>query len=326
MKKFIIIILVIILAIAGFVVFGKKKKNEEMKTEYETFTVKYGNIEEKVLSTGLIKPYTRVSIKSPVRGRVEKVFFDERDKVKKGDVLALISSEERVSILDAARSILEEAKRSGDKKRIKEAEEYYEVAKRSYKPIPLTASISGMVIKRDCEVGENVSLENELFVIADKLIADVEVDEADIGKIKKGQYAEITLDAFPDEKVPAKVAKISAESKNVSDIVIYDVMVRPDSVPEKWMSGMTANVEFFISSKKHVLVIPERCVKNIKGMNIVFVLKNGKPQRREIKTGISDGKMVEVIDGLNEGEEVIMNVSDIMKDRMKVRIMMGGPR
>ncbi len=325
MKKFVIITLILIVVIAGFV-FLKKGKTTETKTQFETMEVKYGNIEEKVLSTGIIQPYTRVTVRSPVRGRIEKVFVDERDKVKKGDLLALISSEDRVAILDAAQSILEEAKASGDKQKMKDAKESYEIAKRAYKPIPLITSISGTVIRRNCEPGQNVSLENELFVLSDRLIADVEVDEADIGKIQKGQYAEITLDAFPDEKLPAEVAKISAESKTVSDIVIYDVMVQPLTVPEKWMSGMTANVEFFISKKDNILIVPERAVKDIKGSKVVFVLENGKPVKREIETGISDGRVVEVKSGLKEGEEIILNMADFMKDKAQMRIIMGGRR
>lgn len=264
-----------------------------------------GNIEVKVLSTGIIQPYTRVEVSASVGGRIDRVEVDEGDLVKKGDILAWISSEDRMALLDAARSALESSQQENDQEAIKEAEMAYEIAEKAYKPVPLTNSISGEVINRSCEPGQNVSTQSILFVIADRLVASVEVDEVDIGKIKLGQQTWITLDAFPDERLKGKVTKISREGSLVSDVVVYEVMVDPLKVPRHWASGMTANVEFMVERKDSILVIPKGTVKGKEGDNYVMLLED-KPTPRKIETGITDGRVIEVTEGLKEGEKIIL--------------------
>jgi len=279
---------------------------------YETATAERGNIEVKVLSTGTIQPYTRVEVTSPVNGRIDRVEVDEGERVKEGDILAWISGEERVALLDAARSELEEAQK-GDQEMLEAARMAYEVAQRAYKLVPLTNSISGEVIDRSCEPGQNVSTQTVLFVISDRLVAGVEVDEADIGKIQPNQDARITLDAFPYESVEGKVTKVSREGKVVSNVVVYDVLVEPEDVPAHWSSGMTANVEFLIQSRNDILTIPKSAVREKDGGRFVLVL-DGNPRPRPIEVGISDGKVVEITAGLKDGEIVIMGEAETNSD------------
>lgn len=319
MKKLWIGIIVVIVVVAIFFFLRKRKSDNLNQPKYETAKVERGDIEIKVLSTGTIQPYTRVEVNSPISGRIDRVEVDEGDIVKEGDILAWISSEDRIALLDAARSELEEAQEKKDEKALKEAKMAYEIAKKAYKPVPLTNSISGEVINRSCEPGQNVSLQSILFVISDRLVASVEVDEADIGKIKQGQETRIVLDAFPDERLKGKVTKISREGTLVSDVVVYNVMVEPLRVPPHWSSGMTANVEFFVEKRQNVLLVLTSAIKEREGRKFV-IIPGDRPMPREVKTGISDGRVIEVISGLKEGEEIIlMSEEDISKERSGVQ-------
>uniref|UniRef100_A0A7C3Z3B7 HlyD family efflux transporter periplasmic adaptor subunit n=1 Tax=candidate division WOR-3 bacterium TaxID=2052148 RepID=A0A7C3Z3B7_UNCW3 len=303
----IIFILILIGALLGFFFWrkGRNKKSELAQTNL--VEVKRGTIEVKVLATGTIKPYTRVEIRSPVNGRVERVEVEEGDRVKTGEILAWISSEDRIALLDAARSALETAQRSKDTNLLKEAKKAYEIAEKAYKPVPLTNSIAGEVISRACEPGQNVTTQNVLFVVSDRLVASVRVDEADIGKIQLGQEALITLDAFPDEPVPARVTKISREAQVISDVVVYEVMVEPSQVPPRWASGMTANVSFFVQKRENVLTLPNSALKERNGEKFAFVLNNNQPEMRKIETGLTDGKITEIREGLKEGDKVLVS-------------------
>jgi macrolide-specific efflux system membrane fusion protein len=305
MKKALVAIVFVAIVVVGYFFWQKRNGADPGQLSYETVRVERGTIENKVLSTGTIEPYTRVEVSSSISGRIDEVEVDEGDLVKKGDILAWISSEDRIALLDAARSSLESAQKAGDPEAIKEAEMAYQIAEKAYKPVPLTNSISGEVIDRSCEPGQNVSIQSVLFVIADRLVATVEVDEADIGRIKLGQKTKITLDAFPDEHLNGKVTKISREGNLVSDVVEYEVMVEPQKVPRHWASGMTANVEFIIAKKDSVLVIPKNAIKEADDLSLVMVLTD-KPIPRKIKTGITDGKLIEVTEGLAEGENIIV--------------------
>ena len=305
MKKLLVGIVFVAIVVAGYFYWQKRNGDNPGQVSYETVRVERGNIEIKVLSTGTIQPYTRVEVSSSVSGRIDRVEVEEGDIVKEGDILAWISSEDRIALLDAARSALESAQKTNDPEAIKEAQMAYEIANKAYKPVPLTNSIAGEVINRSCEPGQNVSTQSILFVISDRLVAKVEVDEADIGKIKLGQETWIVLDAFPDERLKGKVTKISREGRLVSDVVIYDVMVDPLKVPRHWASGMTANVEFMVEKKDSILLIPKSTVTEMKGENFVMVLED-QPTPRRIETGITDGRVLEVTKGLKEGDTVIL--------------------
>jgi len=306
MKKILVVIVFVAIVVAGYFYWQKRSGDNPSQPSYETVRVGWGSIEIKVLSTGTIQPYTRVEVSSSVSGRIDRVEVDEGDIVKEGDILAWISSEDRIALLDAARSGLESAQKENDPEALKEAKMANEIANKAYKPVPLTNSISGQVINRSCEPGQNVSTQSILFVISDRLVASVEVDEADIGKIKEGQETWIVLDAFPDERLKGKVTKISREGSLVSDVVIYDVMVDPLKVPRHWASGMTANVEFMVEKKDSILVIPKSAVKEREGKSFVMVLED-QPTPRKIETGITDGRMIEVTEGLMEGDSIILS-------------------
>jgi macrolide-specific efflux system membrane fusion protein len=295
--------------LAGLLLLHRSRAGNSSRSELETYIVGRGDIETKVLSTGTIQPYTRVEVNSSVNGRVDKIEVEEGHKVGEGDVLAWISSEERIVLLDAARSKLLSAKRDGSEQAIQEAERAYEIAERAYKAVPLTNSISGEVIARSCERGQNVSTQDVLFVISDRLVANVEVDEVDVGKIKTGQSAVISLDAFPDEQVESRVAKISREGTLESDVVVYDVMVEPLRIPGQWASGMTANVEFLIERSENTLLIPRNALREKDGRKFVVVLR-GEPVLRFVETGVSDGTTVEILRGLEEGEELVLQNQD----------------
>ncbi|KPL02841.1 MAG: hypothetical protein AMJ90_04640 [candidate division Zixibacteria bacterium SM23_73_2] len=324
MKKLFIGIIFVIIILAGFFYLRRGNSDNPAQPNLQMVSVEKGSIEIKVLSTGTIEPYTRVEVSSSVSGRIDRVEVDEGDVVKKGDILAWISSEDRIALMDAARSALESAKKGNDQEAIKDAEMAYEIAEKAYKPVPLTNSISGEVIVRSCEPGQNVSIQSVLFVIADRLVASVEVDEVDIGKIEVGQDTWITLDAYPDERLKGRVTKISREGSLVSDVVVYEIMVDPLKVPRHWASGMTANVEFMLERKDSVLVIPKSAVKEREGKSFVMVLEE-KPVPRRIETGITDGRMLEVIEGLKEGELIIpggiesdSNQRDAVRDQMRM--------
>ena len=329
MKKSYFIIIPVIAILAGLFYLRERNSGDPRQPSYETARVERGSIEVKVLSTGTIEPYTRVEVSSSVNGRIDRVEVNEGDRVKAGDILAWISSEDRIGLLDAARSALESAQEKNDEEAIKEAKAAYEIADKAYKPVPLTNSIRGEVINRSCEPGQNVSTQSVLFAIADRLVARVQVDEADIGKIRLGQNAWIVLDAFPDERVKARVTKISREGKLVSDVVEYDVMVEPMQVARHWASGMTANVEFMVERKDGILVIPRGAVVEENGKAFATVAGE-KPVRRKIETGITDGKLIEVAEGLREGETLILGQSESESkpatDRSRSIRMMMGPR
>jgi len=185
------------------------------------------------------------------------------------------------------------------------------------RPIIGLAPMDGVIIARNAEPGQTVSLSDIPLVMSDRLIVKAQVDETDIGQLQPGQTAEITLDAYSKHKIPGRTHSIAFEAKTVNSVTIYEVDVLPDSVPSFMKSGMTANVAFRIRRKDDVLVIPQQAVREGEGRDGVetgpYVLvpgaggdKKKKHDKKPIQMGLSDGKMVEVTEGLAEGETVLV--------------------
>jgi macrolide-specific efflux system membrane fusion protein len=104
------------------------------------------------------------------------------------------------------------------------------------------------------------------------------------------------------------VDQIAYDAKTVNNVTTYEIDVLPDKTPPFMRSGMTANVSFVATSRQNVLLIPSDALKSHDG-NLYVLLPsekpNGNPIERAIKTGLSDGKYTEILEGVTEGEKLL---------------------
>jgi len=287
-------VIIFLLALAGGGVwFYRSKMGKPKEATYRVVTVTEGPIKGTVEATGSVAPLNRVEIKPPISGRIEKLLVDEGHTVKSGQILAWMSSSDRAAILDAARGQGPEA--------LKHWQD-------SYKPTPIVAPLSGVIILRNVVVGQTVDPSVVIYAMSDTLIVLGQVDESDIGRIHIGMPALITLDAYPNKKVEGKVFDILYEGKNVSNVITYGVKLRFEQVPSFFRSQMTANISFIVKSKDEALLLPSSAVRDMpNGSKQVFIPgPDGKPTAHEITTGIESNDKVEVISGLQSGDEVLM--------------------
>jgi len=286
-------LLIIVVLGAGYWIWKTYRSDDDRKIVIETITPGRGNIEVLITTTGTVQPQNRLEMKPPISGRVEEILVREGDHVKKGDIIAWMSSTERAALLDAARS------RGG------ETLQQWEDA---YKPTPLIAPINGDVIVRAVEPGQSVTPNDPVVVLSDRLIVKAQVDETDIGRVKVGQNAIVSLDAYPRDKVTARVDHISYESKLINNVTIYEVDILPQKVPKIFRSGMTANVNIVEKVRRNVIRLPADAVRREKDGTFVLVKENGKGKSalRKVETGLSDENFVEITSGLNEKDTVIV--------------------
>jgi membrane fusion protein, macrolide-specific efflux system len=290
-KAVVIGVLALAVAGAGFVYL---RKGDDDQPAYREVAATRGDIAVTILSTGVVQPQNRLEIKPPIAGRAEEVLVKEGDVVKKGQILAWMSSTERAALIDAAR-----AKGPEELKRWEEL----------YRPTPVLAPIDGVIILRNIEPGQTFTATDAVLVMSDRLIVMAQVDETDIAQIKLKQRAGIVLDAYPDRPFDGRVDQIAYDATTVNNVTTYNVEVLPDKVPSFMRSGMTANVSFVTASRKDVPLVPSEAIAVRNGEPYVLVApeKGGAaPQRRVIKTGLTDGKHTEVLDGIAPGERVLV--------------------
>ncbi len=207
----------------------------------------------------------------------------------------------------------------------------------------IRSPVSGIVIKRSVDKGQTVAASlqaPELFVIAEDLTdmrVDTAIDESEIGKIKIGQRATFTVDAFPGKTFEGEVRKVRKSAQVVSNVVTYLVDVSAPNPELQLLPGMTANVRVVTDTFEDVLKVPNAAIrfrppqssddkpgkskrsegdKSGRGngrpdptSSTIYVLKKGELKAIPVKTGASDGKMVQVTgEGVTEGMEVVTGV------------------
>lgn len=204
-------------------------------------------------------------------------------------------------------------------------------AETNLKNTRIVSPVNGIVISRNVDVGQTVAASFQtptLFTIAQdlrRMQIDTNIDEADIGKIKTGQLANFTVDAYPDTVFRGTVKEVRNAPITISNVVTYDVVIEVNNDDLKLKPGMTANVTITYDERKNCLRVPNAALrfrfmtpraKEIReklekaGKKIgpaVWVLENGKPKRYPVKPGLSDGNYTEITsDNLQEGQEVII--------------------
>jgi len=186
--------------------------------------------------------------------------------------------------------------------------------------------ISGTVVQLATQQGETLAAglsAPTLIIVADlnRLEVDAYVDETDIGKVvRRGQEAEVTVDAFPGHAYQGEVSKIAAGSTIQQGVVTYVVGISLQDPKHRLRPDMTASVTIKTGERANVLLVPAEAVKLSARRATVNVLvrKNGKTviERRRVKTGGSDGVNTEIRSGLQEGETVVLaGLEDNQKHR-----------
>ena len=210
----------------------------------------------------------------------------------------------------------------------------------------ITSPINGVVINKAVEEGQTVAAGFEtptLFTIAADLtkmqiIADV--DEADIGSVQDGQRVSFTVDAYPNDVFEGKVEQIrlgessdsstSSSSSSSSTVVTYEVVISADNPDLKLKPRLTANVYIYTMERNDVLSIPNKALRFIadasmleplgltvenptmqapEGKRLVWVEEGTQLKPKVITVGSSDNNVTEVVDGLQEGEIVAVDLS-----------------
>jgi multidrug efflux pump subunit AcrA (membrane-fusion protein) len=196
---------------------------------------------------------------------------------------------------------------------VKRAEAVLAGARAQLSYATITAPISGVIGSVSTQKGETVAagLNAPTFVTItdlERLQVDAYVDEVDIGKVRRGQRAVFTVDAFPAREFEGEVTAIYPQAVIQENVVNYDVVIGITSEYKGLLRPeMTASVTIFLEDRSGVLAVPARAVKRQRGRTVVYVLVDGRPELREVTVGWRDGQWIEIAEGLKQGETVLLD-------------------
>lgn len=202
----------------------------------------------------------------------------------------------------------------------------------------IKSPVDGVVISRNVDVGQTVAASLQapiIFAIANdltKMQIDANVAEADVGVVEIDQNVDFTVDAFPARTFHGKVVQVRNAPITVQNVVTYDTVIGLKNDDLKLKPGMTANVSIVVAQRDTVLQIKNAALRyrppdatpagtrsasspsgrgaggggrERKSERTVYVLSGNRPKPVQIKTGISDGVVTEVLEGLKEGDRVV---------------------
>jgi len=206
--------------------------------------------------------------------------------------------------------------------KVTSAQAALEDAQAALEAATMVAPFDGTVIRTGAEVGDLVYPTTIVVILADLSNLEVRafVDETDISQVEVGQEVEITFDAFPGQRFRGQVLEVPLQGYLAQNVLTYEVPVSlegPEDVSLK--PGMTANLKIVVGQRENVLLVPALAVQQGEEGNVVMV--QDSPQEPAVQTqvevGLSDGLYVEVVRGLNEGDQVVIEYQPVEEEMFR---------
>jgi membrane fusion protein (multidrug efflux system) len=258
-------------------------------------------------------------------GEVVEILVEEGDRVTKGQVLARLDGERLELEMLAAKANLKQASTEYERNidlhergliaastfdalqyDLEELEATYELKKLAYDYSNIRAPISGVVSSRDIKLGQHLSNNDSAFRITDtmELIAHLQIPQSELSKFAAGNAASIEVASMPDEGFTATIARISPTIDTRNGTFRATALI--SNAEGNLAPGMFGH--FTISYEQHTdaLVIPAEALIDEDDENTVYGVDDGEVVRRNVKIGIAADGNIEILDGLNENDVIVV--------------------
>lgn len=290
--------------------------------------------------TGTLTPLRVVGVTSQLAGAITKVNVEEGSRVDSGAVLAELDSREVSAQLRAARANLEVARTTAARSQqlresqvITAAEYERDVAALAAAEASVAqletrvgfatirAPIAGVVTQRFVQAGDIVGGATRMFTIGDlsTLVTQLPVSELEVPLLRVGSSVDVRVDALGRD-VPGRIRRIFPAVDSVSRLVPVEVAIT-GAQQAGLRPGYSVRVTLRLDERDNALVVPTRAVVGAAGSQSVYVIREGRAERRRVRVGTDlDGKM-EVFEGLAAGDTIITTGNALLRDGAAVRIV-----
>lgn len=168
------------------------------------------------------------------------------------------------------------------------------------------APFSGAIAEFNFKKGDTIS--NGAIVatlVSNQNIAEITLNEVDVGSVKVGQKVALTFDAVSNLTIAGQVAEVDTIGTVSQGVVNYNIKISFSTQDSRIKPGMSVSASIITNAKQDVILVPNSAVKSSAGAKYVQILVNGAPQNQAVETGISNDTMSEITGGLQGGEQVI---------------------
>ncbi len=290
--------------------------------------------------TAPIEAFAEADVIAKVAGEVREILAEEGDVVRKGQILARLDGDRLRLELNQSEANLRKLQRdyernvdlkekglisSGDFDKIRydmEAlEASYNLAKLELDYTQIRAPIDGVVSNRFVRIGNTVSVNDPVFEVTslDPLVAYLHVPEREYRNIREGQVAGIDIDALAGQRIVAEVTRVSPVVD--PETGTFKITIEISDEQRRIKPGMFGRISIVYDQHANVLQVPRSAILEDGGATSVFVVEDDKAIRRTVVTGYSNAGMIEVVEGLADGDRVITVGQIGLKDEALVTII-----
>jgi RND family efflux transporter MFP subunit len=335
---------------------AEMKKNEVLElSPSDSGLIETRELQLSLKVSGNLVPIAQATVKSKVSGSVQQTLVQEGMAVQAGQILARLDtadSEARVATqqatLEEAMARLSLAKKNSVNNQtllkqnyisqnaydtsqnsvdlaqagVKSAQAQLAIARIALADSVIYAPIAGIISKRYLQSGDKASPDLPLFTLVNlaQMTLEAQVASGDIGRVKIGQDVEFQIDGFTAHKFHGKVERINPNADaNSRNLLVY---VRVDNKDGSLKGGMYVKGSILLEKSRAMPLLPLVALRPEPGKNIVYKIDNGKIVEQAVKLGLrnEDEGLVEVLDGLHTGNQVLLTRPDNIKPGSKVKL------
>lgn len=292
---------------------------------------------------GTLEAENEVDLVARVAGPIVLLKSEEGRQVRRGDLLAQVDDRELAAQLQVAKVRLQETEQSYERVRslhqsqllsqeaLDQALASFQTAQGEHEKLSLelehtriTAPFDGLIVERYIKLAEQVSIGSPLFRLSDfdPLLCRIRVPERELRRLRPGQRAELTVEAWGDRRFAAKVQLVApvVDAASGTVRVTLEVDGPRDNGRRMLQPGMFASVYLEMETRPQAIVLPRKALALDSLEDTVFVVGDGVARRRKVTLGIRNDQFLEVLSGVEAGEQVVVVGLDGLSDGTPVEI------
>lgn len=319
-----------------------EKDEEVISIPVEVAALVNGDISSNYETTAVLEAKEEAFVVARASGIIQEIFVEEGDYVEKGQALARLETERYILNLEKAKANLKGIQQELDKidkvynqklvsddtydklkSQYESAKASLEIAKLDLQETTIIAPITGYIAERNAKVGnltESFQRERMFHIVEQKeLYGIVHLPEKELARVHKNQRAALALTALGDKSVNAFVERISPVIDSATGT--FKVTLRVPNESNTLKAGMFAKVKLNYDTRLNATLLPRRALLQIDDQVNVFVVKDGIATKVPVTIGYQEGDYVEILEGLQGDEKVVITGHHNLKDKADVEVV-----
>jgi RND family efflux transporter MFP subunit len=289
----------------------------------------------------MLEPIRTVGVNSQLSGILLSIRAEEGHRVQQGDVLAEIDAREleaqarsseaslRFAQSTAERSeqlfsqqIITAAELERDRAAFESAKATNEQLKTRLGYARVAAPITGVITQKNVEAGDIVGTQTRMFTVADMsmLVSRIQVSELEIGTLRAGDMVPLTVDAIGGERFEGRIRRIFPAADSATRLVPVEIAVTGSQLG-RLRPGYTVRATLALDRRDNALLVPSRAVSGPAGARAVYIVRDGVVVRRAVSVGSDMAGLSEILDGVTEGDSVIVSGTSMIREGAKARVV-----